>query len=94
MFGRNQLGCPDQRCARGEIKEFARRGEVAKSLRNGRIVRRAGVDIEEIRRRSEIDLRSSRKEDGIPVRTINGWREEDLVRMAKQDIDREEYTRG
>ena len=58
-------------------------------------MRRAGIDIAEIRRRrAAIDLRSSRKDDGIPVRIINGCRGEDLVRTAKQDNAREEYTRG
>ena len=93
MFGRNQLGCQAQRCACGRIKGFARGEEVARSLRNGRIARREGICIEEIMRRAERHLRS-RKEDGIPVRIINGWRGEYLVRMAKRENSGRGYTRG
>lgn len=81
MIGRNKLGRQDQCCSCGQIKEFARGREVVKSLRSGSIVRRACVDIAEIRRRrEESDHRSIRKEDGIPVRIINGRWGEDLVR--------------
>ena len=95
MFGRNQQGCQDQHCACGGDKGIRGRGEeVARSLRSGRIARRACIDISEIRRRAVSDLRSSRKEGGIPVRIISRWRGDALVRTAKQDNAREEYTRG
>ena len=93
MFGRNQLGCQDQRCACGQINGEGG-GEITKSLRNGRIVRRTGVDIAEIRRRSESDLRSRREEAGMPVRITNGWTGDDLMQIANQGDPREEYARG
>ena len=94
MFGRNLLGCQDQRCACRRISEFARGGEIAKSLRNGRIVRRSGIDIAEIRRGAASDLRSRMEEAGIPVRIINGREGDDLTKVAKRDNPREEYDRG
>ena len=84
MFGRNQLGCQESQCACGEANEFARGEEVAGSLLSGRMVRRSIIDMDAIRRRSESDLRSRRKEDGISTRIINGRRGEDLVNMAKK----------
>ena len=66
----DQLDYQDSRCARGEVKEFARGGEVSMSLRNGRMVRGGIIDIAEIMGRADRDLRS-RKTDGIPVRIIN-----------------------
>ena len=50
MFGRNQLGRRDSQLFCEEANDFPRGEEVAKSLRNGRMVRRAIIDIEEIRR--------------------------------------------
>ena len=57
-------------------------------------MRGEGVDISEIRRRAESELRSRRKEAGIPARIINGRRGEGLVKMAKQDRPRDENGRG
>ena len=94
MFDRNQLGIPRPTLRLRGNKGVRERGEIVKSLRNGGIVRRAGVDIAEIRRRAGIDLRSRRKEDGMPVWIINGWRREDLSNMEKKDNPREEYARG
>ena len=54
MFGRNQLGCQDSKCVCAQVKEFAIGGEVAKSMRSGRMVRRASIDIEAIRRISTL----------------------------------------
>ena len=58
MFGRAQLWRRDSQCGCGQAEDFARGEEVAKSLRNGRLVRRAVVDIEDIRWRAESDTRS------------------------------------
>ena len=57
---------------------------------------RPGIDIAEIRRGggAENDLRSRRKEDGIPVRIIDGWEGDGLAKMAKQGDPRKEYARG
>ena len=57
-------------------------------------MRRAVICISELRRRADGDHRSKRKEGGIPVRIINGRQGEDLVMATKQDLAREEYTRG
>ena len=94
MFGRDQVGCQDRRCACGQVNEFARGEEIAKSLRNGRIVMRSGVDIAEIRRMAESDRRRRREGDGIPVRIIDGWNGANLTKVAKQDNPIEEYDRG
>ena len=62
MDGRNQLGFQDSQRVSDQAGEFARCEEVAKSLRNGRMVRREIIDISDIRRRSESDLRSRGRE--------------------------------
>ena len=94
MLGRNQLGRQDSQCVCEQVGEFLRGGEVAKSLRTGRMVRRAIIAISDIRMRSESDPRSRKNEGGIPVRIINGWRGEDLVKMVREERPREEYARG
>ena len=56
MFGRNQLGSQYPSCVGVEMKEFPRGGggELVRSLGNGRMSRRASIDISEIRRRAEM----------------------------------------
>ena len=75
MFDRNRMGCRNPSCVCAQSKEFARWVEMVKSLRNGRVARRAGVDIADIRRRAESARCTRRTQDGAPVRIINGWGE-------------------
>ena len=49
MFGGNQLGCQYPIWVCESMKEFARGGEVAISLGNGRVSRREMAEVEEIR---------------------------------------------
>ena len=88
MFGRDQLGRQDYQRGCEQVRDFARGGEeVGKILRNGRMARRAIIDIEEIRR-AESDPRS-RDIDRIPVRVLNGWQGEDLLKMIRKERPRE-----
>ena len=81
-------------CACGQVRDIAR-GEVVESIRNGRMVRRGSIHIEEIRRRRYgSDLRSRTSEDGIPVRILYGRRGGDLVKTTQQDRPRGGYSRG
>ena len=55
IFGRKHLGFQYPSGACGAVGEFARWGEVARSLRNGRMVRRASIGIADISSRAESD---------------------------------------
>lgn len=57
-------------CKSGRVRE---RAEVATSLRNGRMVRRASIDVSEIRRLVERGPRS-RAKNGLSARVANGLR--------------------
>ena len=58
MFDRNQLGCQQPRCSLGRASAFVIGEEIARSLGNGRSIRRASMDTAEIRRRAEIESRT------------------------------------
>ena len=74
MFGRDQQGFQYPQRVYEQVGKFARGEEdVAKSLRNGRMVRSASIYVSEIRRRrAESDPRN-REKNGISFRIANGW---------------------
>ena len=72
MFYRNQLGDRDSQCVCEKVGDFPRGVEVLRSLRNGRMRRRATIDIEDISRRAGIDSGSRENAGRNPVRIING----------------------
>ena len=92
MFARNQLWCQYAQSVCEQAGGFPRGDEVAKSLRSGRLVRRASIDASEIIR-SESDPRSRRAE-GIPVRIVNGWHGADPMKMIREERPREDCDRG
>ena len=63
--------------------QIGRTRGVAKSLRSGRLARRAGIDISEIRRRSEVGARTRRMPEGFPLWVVDGRKAEDLTRVTK-----------
>ena len=93
MYDRNKLGCREPQRACDTVQEFARGDEVAKNLRNGRMVGRAIADISDIRGRPESDLRIREREGRIPVRFTNGRRGEDMVKTIREERPREGCAR-
>ena len=65
MICRNRLECRDSHRVFAQLDDFALCREVLASLRNGRMVRRAIIDILDIRRRAESDLGSRKREGGF-----------------------------
>ena len=58
------------------------------------MVRRAGNDVAEIRRRRAESDPGSRDINGIPVRIVNGRQGEDLLKMVREEWPGEERARG